>query len=539
SKTHRLKRLYKFGLMARVESFGNEESLGEDSSKQGRIDAIDANEEITLVSVQDEVVSNDVDKEMFNVDVFDGEEVFVAEHKVAVKGVNNEVNVVEVVEVINITKLIINATQVSAATLKEIKSTKPNEKGIDIQELGRSTTIKSLQQSQDKGKGILIEHVKPIKRKDQIRFDEEVALKLQGAFDEEERLAREKDKKVEEANIALIETWDDIQAKIDANHQLAKRMQAQEQEELSIVEKATLFQQLLEKKRKHFAAKRAEEKKTNHQQKLNRERQCVLTYRTWKDISSKISKLVKGKKKSRNRADTRDYKEAKGGADTPVWITSDSYKNGGEVNSTQRHSGMDVDPSGRDNNFGPGRATKGGPRPEKGRVAEWSKATDCKSVEVFLRRFESCLSHLFVVDFREEKRGIRQRRKANRTKLLWPFREVQLYRMELVDIVKSRVGYSRSGVGRRGASALHHKWRAKVTAIEELKDLTSLSLDELIRNLKVHEMITKKDSEIVKEKVGDGFCKKFNKKFCKNHPSRDDFCQTFQHSRMISANSIG
>ncbi|KAK1405963.1 hypothetical protein QVD17_42349 [Tagetes erecta] len=34
-----------------------------------------------------------------------------------------------------------------------------------------------------------------------------------------------------------------------------------------------------------------------------------------------------------------------------------------------------------------------------------------------------------VVDFREEKRGIRQRRKANRAKLLWPFREVQLYRM--------------------------------------------------------------------------------------------------------------
>ncbi|GKE00186.1 hypothetical protein Tco_1388169, partial [Tanacetum coccineum] len=49
--------------------------------------------------------------------------------------------------------------------------------------------------------------------------------------------------------------------------------------------------------------------------------------------------------------------------------------------------------------------------------------------------------------------------------------------------------------------ALHPKWRAKVTAIEESKDLTSLSLDELIGNLKVHEMIIKKDSEIVKEKV--------------------------------------
>ncbi|GKB84029.1 putative ribonuclease H-like domain-containing protein [Tanacetum coccineum] len=41
---------------------------------------------------------------------------------------------------------------------------------------------------------------------------------------------------------------------------LAERLQAQEQEELSIEEKATLFQQLLKKRRKHFAAKRAEEK---------------------------------------------------------------------------------------------------------------------------------------------------------------------------------------------------------------------------------------------------------------------------------------
>nr|GEX09725.1 zf-CCHC domain-containing protein/UBN2 domain-containing protein [Tanacetum cinerariifolium] len=43
--------------------------------------------------------------------------------------------------------------------------------------------------------------------------------------------------------------------------------------------------------------------------------------------------------------------------------------------------------------------------------------------------------------------------------------------------------------------------REKVTAIEELKDLTSLSFDELIGNLKVHEMIIKKDFEIVKAKV--------------------------------------
>ncbi|KAF7108935.1 hypothetical protein CFC21_109287 [Triticum aestivum] len=44
-----------------------------------------------------------------------------------------------------------------------------------------------------------------------------------------------------------------------------------------------------------------------------------------------------------------------GGADTPARITGDGYKNGGEVKSTRRHSGMNVDPSGGDNHSGPGR----------------------------------------------------------------------------------------------------------------------------------------------------------------------------------------
>nr|GFB50827.1 hypothetical protein [Tanacetum cinerariifolium] len=49
SRTHKLKRLYKVGLTARVESSDNEESLGEDASKQERrIDVIDINKDITL-----------------------------------------------------------------------------------------------------------------------------------------------------------------------------------------------------------------------------------------------------------------------------------------------------------------------------------------------------------------------------------------------------------------------------------------------------------------------------------------------------------
>ncbi|GKA99403.1 uncharacterized mitochondrial protein-like protein [Tanacetum coccineum] len=144
SRTHKLKRLYKVGLTDRVESSDDEESLDEDASKQGRIDAIDADEEITLVSVHDMNVSA-------------GKEV--AE---------------EVVEVINTAKLIIDAAQVSAAgdkvstasaattvsaattttatfsnvdditlaqALEEMKSTKPKKKGIVIQELDLSLVV--------------------------------------------------------------------------------------------------------------------------------------------------------------------------------------------------------------------------------------------------------------------------------------------------------------------------------------------------------------------------------------------------------------
>ncbi|GJY01190.1 zf-CCHC domain-containing protein [Tanacetum coccineum] len=61
-------------------------------------------------------------------------------------------------------------------------------------------------------------------------------------------------------------------------------------------------------------------------------------------------------------------------------------------------------------------------------------------------------------------------------------------------------GYSSKNHVRKFLRTLHPKWRAKVTAIEESKDLSSLSLDEFIRNLKVHEMIIQKDSVIVKAK---------------------------------------
>nr|GEW46575.1 zf-CCHC domain-containing protein/UBN2 domain-containing protein [Tanacetum cinerariifolium] len=61
-------------------------------------------------------------------------------------------------------------------------------------------------------------------------------------------------------------------------------------------------------------------------------------------------------------------------------------------------------------------------------------------------------------------------------------------------------GFSSTNYVRKFLKALHTKWRTKVMAIEESKNLTTLSLDELIGNLKVYEVIIKKDSEMVKGK---------------------------------------
>ncbi|GJV99136.1 hypothetical protein Tco_1554388 [Tanacetum coccineum] len=128
-------------------------------------------EDITLVN-------DDADKEMFDVDALNGEEVFVA-------GQNE-----------NVIEKIVDAAQVR----------------------------KSL--SHDKGKGILVEPKKPLKKKDQLKLDEEIALKLQVEIDEEERIARAEEEKINEASIA----WDDIQAKVNADYELAERVQAKEQE---------------------------------------------------------------------------------------------------------------------------------------------------------------------------------------------------------------------------------------------------------------------------------------------------------------------
>ncbi|GJR57862.1 uncharacterized mitochondrial protein-like protein [Tanacetum coccineum] len=108
----------------------------------------------------------------------------------------------------------------------------------------------------------MIETEVPLKRKDQIALDEQIARDIQAKLDaellEEQKLAKEQE---EEANIALIKSWENTQAMMEADRLLAERLQSKEREELTDEEKAKLFMELMEKRRKHFAALRAQEKR--------------------------------------------------------------------------------------------------------------------------------------------------------------------------------------------------------------------------------------------------------------------------------------
>nr|GFA77258.1 hypothetical protein [Tanacetum cinerariifolium] len=254
----------------RVESCDDNEDLGEDASKQGRISDIDADEGITLVSTHDDAKMFDADKDLHGKEVFVSQEVPLNEVSVVdeVNVVNTATTTTAIIDDITLAKALMEIksakpkadkvviqepeqgnttttlTTTTIATTITAASTRPNAKGLFIhkQEQAPTSSVSSQQplhvKVQDKGKGKMVEPepVKQLSKKDQLMLDEELAFKLQ-AKEEKERLVREKAQQIKEVNIA----WDDIQAKIDADYQLAQRLQAEEQQELTNAEKATLF----------------------------------------------------------------------------------------------------------------------------------------------------------------------------------------------------------------------------------------------------------------------------------------------------------
>ncbi|GKC19475.1 hypothetical protein Tco_1021625 [Tanacetum coccineum] len=136
----------------------------------------------------------------------------------------------------------------------------------------------------------MIEPEVPLKRKDQVALDEDLARNLQAQLEaeliEEERLAR---KQEEEANIALIESWDNTQAMMEADFELAQRLQTEEQGEITIEERSRLFVELINKRKKHFAMLRGEEKRRKPPTKAQK-RNLMSTY-----LKNMDSEVVKSK----------------------------------------------------------------------------------------------------------------------------------------------------------------------------------------------------------------------------------------------------
>ncbi|GJT10039.1 hypothetical protein Tco_0857081, partial [Tanacetum coccineum] len=240
-RTHSLKRLYKVGLSARIDSSYDEATLGdqEDASKQGRkIDDIDADNDITLDSTH-----FDTDPDMFGMHDLDSDKVFVETEEHVI----NAATTTSII-LVSTTKDLFDVDTTLAQALAELKSTKPKAvttaatttitdvirpkaKGLVIQEQEQAST--PITSSKDKGKGIMVEEPLKMKKKDQ--------------------------------------------DKVETDYELAQRLQVEEQEELTIEEKSKLFQELLEKRRKHFAAKRAEERRNRPPTKAQ-QRSIMCTY---------------------------------------------------------------------------------------------------------------------------------------------------------------------------------------------------------------------------------------------------------------------
>ncbi|GJT93294.1 hypothetical protein Tco_1082139 [Tanacetum coccineum] len=172
SRTLGLKSLRKVGSAKRVES-SDEASLGdqEDASKQVRkIADIDADAEVTLIN---ETRGRNDDNIMFDTCVLNEQEVKV-EKVVSTAEVTTESATTTTVDKLTL-----------AQTLIEIKPAKPKVRGVMILEPSKftttttTTTLAASKPSQDKGKAKMIESEKPLKKKDQIMYDQEVALNLQ------------------------------------------------------------------------------------------------------------------------------------------------------------------------------------------------------------------------------------------------------------------------------------------------------------------------------------------------------------------------
>ncbi|GJX59981.1 putative ribonuclease H-like domain-containing protein [Tanacetum coccineum] len=125
--------------------------------------------------------------------------------------------------------------------------------------------LKKCSKKKDKGKAIMKE-AEPVQKKTKLQLEQErlgleEALRLQEQLDEEERqrIARVH----EEASTFNAKEWDNIQAQIEADEELAHRLQAQEREGYSEADKARLLVELINERKRKLAQQRAAQRRNN------------------------------------------------------------------------------------------------------------------------------------------------------------------------------------------------------------------------------------------------------------------------------------
>ncbi|GJZ87648.1 hypothetical protein Tco_0659258 [Tanacetum coccineum] len=114
---------------------------------------------------------------------------------------------------------------------------------------------RSATKRKDKGKAIMKE-AEPVQKKtklqlEQERFGYEEALRLQEQLDEEERQRIARVHK--EANTFNAEEWDNIQAQIKADEELAQKLQAKERGKFFEFEKARLLVEMINERKRSLA----------------------------------------------------------------------------------------------------------------------------------------------------------------------------------------------------------------------------------------------------------------------------------------------
>ncbi|GJS15877.1 putative ribonuclease H-like domain-containing protein [Tanacetum coccineum] len=164
-----------------------------------------------------------------------------------------------------------DVTMAMAQTLIKMKEEKAKEKGVVIKDVEDSsrlvrsiTTIQPLPtiDPKDKGKGILqeTESVDKTKKKVQgdakMERDAKVTLRLQAELDEELRVERERQE--EASKVVIAEMFDKVQARMDADYELAAKMTQDKQQKYTIEERARLLAEFFKKRKKQLAAERAE-----------------------------------------------------------------------------------------------------------------------------------------------------------------------------------------------------------------------------------------------------------------------------------------